>query len=84
MRDGETSFASDKGNDRASAKDRDSRAAAPEVPPLDYDHVFLDLLDGAPACMIERIMRLYPDLPGRPSMSEAEALLRCAAHFGAS
>jgi hypothetical protein len=47
-----------------------------DAPPLDYDHVLLDLLAGAPACLVEQVMRLYPDLPGRPCFSEAEVLLR--------
>ncbi|MCP9439814.1 MAG: hypothetical protein NHB36_07990 [Nitrospira sp.] len=65
------------------AKQQDGGAAASDVTPVDYDHVLFGLLDGASACMVEQVVRLYPDLPGRPGMSETEVLLRRAVHFDA-
>lgn len=84
MRDGDTASANDELSRRAVAKQQDGGAATSEVTPVDYDHVLLDLLAGASACMVERVVRLYPDLPGRPGMSETEALLRCASYLDAS
>ncbi len=84
MNDGETLSANDKVNGCASAKDQDKRTTAPEILPLDYDHVLLGLLDGASACMIERVVQFYPDLPGRPGMSEMEAFHRRVGSFDAS
>lgn len=84
MGDKETSSANDELSRSAWAKEQDGSATAPDVTSLDYDHVLLDLLDGAPACMVEQVMRLYPDLPGRPGISEAEVLLKRVAHPDAS
>lgn len=78
MRDGKTARTNEGLSSGAVAKHQDGGAATSDVTLVNYDHVLFGLLDGASTCMVDRVVRLYPDLPGRRSMSEAEALLRRA------
>lgn len=40
------------------------------------ENVLLDLLADAPSCLVEKVVRMYPDLPARSSMTEREIMVR--------
>ncbi len=39
-------------------------------------YVLVDLLENAPSCFLERVVQMYPDLPGKPGQTEVEPSVR--------
>lgn len=39
-------------------------------------YALVDLLENAASCLLERVVQMYPDLPGKPILTEMEASVR--------